>query len=519
MPVNLGGIENLFPRVKSVADYDAEAQQRQQNALALQQGQLSMQDAQRKIAQAAELDAIYRGLPQGSISDQSQYLLNSRHPLAVPLGQKMQDEEAARQLKLAQAGHAKAQEQQSLSTADKTKYDTQSAVVGTYNDQLGKAADFPAFAAILAQMHADPRLGDFPKIPLDAALRNAMSMPLDEAKAKAALGVAEYLKQNKPHYVSQDTGGSLQVVGTPGLGIGDSKVVSTTPTTVSANTEATNKRIEAENEKNRQQQWGIAAMADKRSRENTAAIVSKPFEVTDPATGKTILVQQSKDGKLTPVEGYLPKTSGGSYGAREATFVSRVLTSANQAAKDLENVAALPLSANTGIFGGRKQGAGLLSATKEVLANTMTPQEAQSYNVMATGFQRSLAGIEAAGLMPTGKLTDQMDAVLFKAGDTNLTKLEKLAQTTQIVESGLETIINNPRVPDGTKDDAKRIINLLHKAVPFNHADLRSLKQGSGNLTMGEIIKRKQQQRPTQEPNAVPDGVAPTPNKPTVSNW
>ncbi|MBF9666383.1 hypothetical protein IAI38_11655, partial [Streptococcus pseudopneumoniae] len=87
--------------------------------------------------------------------------------------------------------------------------------------------------------------------------------------------------------------------------------------------------------------------------------------------------------------------------------------------------------------------AGILDATKEVLANKLTSQEVQSYNVMSTGFQRALASIEAAGLMPTGQLTHQMDAVIFKEGDTNFTKLQKLAQTRQIVEEGLETALSN----------------------------------------------------------------------------
>jgi hypothetical protein len=47
---------------------------------------------------------------------------------------------------------------------------------------------------------------------------------------------------------------------------------------------------------------------DARSRDATAATLSKPFEVTGP-DGVPVLVQQSKDGKITPVTGYSPKTA------------------------------------------------------------------------------------------------------------------------------------------------------------------------------------------------------------------
>ena len=190
-----------------------------------------------------------------------------------------------------------------------------------------------------------------------------------------------------------------------------------------------------------------------------------------------------------------PRAAGqGTIGARESVFINRILLSGNEAASDLENVVTLPMSASTGFFGGRKQGPTLFAAGREVLANKMTGQEAQSYNAMATGFQRSLAAIEAAGLMPTGSLTHQMDAVMWKEGDTNLTKLQKLAQTAQIVEAGLETTVSNPRIPKQTKDEAERIMKKIRQAVPFTHRDLNKMiagQQSNPNLTLADVMKAK----------------------------
>ena len=184
-------------------------------------------------------------------------------------------------------------------------------------------------------------------------------------------------------------------------------------------------------------------------------------------------------------------------GSREAIFIQRVLLSGNEAAKDLESVTSLPLTASTGLFGGRKQGVGLMDAAKEVLANKMTGQEAQSYNVMATGFQRSLAAIESAGLAPSGSLTHQMDSVLFKEGDTNLTKLQKLAQTRQIVEAGLETTIANPRVPKEMRDHAEEVVANIRKSVPFTQRDLSQLTKGqedNPNLTLKDVVAAQKAQ-------------------------
>ena len=51
---------NALRPPKSIADYDAEAQKQQMNALAMQQDQIGLQDARRKMAQAAELVFLFQ---------------------------------------------------------------------------------------------------------------------------------------------------------------------------------------------------------------------------------------------------------------------------------------------------------------------------------------------------------------------------------------------------------------------------------------------------------------------------
>jgi hypothetical protein len=240
----------------------------------------------------------------------------------------------------------------------------------------------------------------------------------------------------------------------------------------------------------------------------------------DPQTGQRYAINKrtgkawelDEEGKWKAANlNTIPKTivpigKTGVMGSREAVFTQRQILAANEAAKDLTNVAKLPLSVSTGVFGGRTQGPTLLGATKEVLANNVTSQEVQIYNTMATGFQRSLATIEAAGLMPSGKLTGQMDQVLLKEGDTNLTKLSKLAQIRQIVEAGMEVILTNPRASDAEKEQVRKVVEQMKQAVPYTQSDVLKLlnaedpqetlldimpKKGGGGLPVGWSVREK----------------------------
>lgn len=179
-------------------------------------------------------------------------------------------------------------------------------------------------------------------------------------------------------------------------------------------------------------------------------------------------------------------------GSRESVQIQRVILAINQVEKDASNISKLPITTTRGILGGREQEKSLFEATKETLANTVTGQEAQTYNVMATGIQRNLAAIEAAGLMPSGALTRQMDAVIIKEGDTNLTKLQKLAQIRQIAEAGLETILSNPRVSESQKEHMREINKKLKESIPFTQEQLLALpaiQNANPKATLRDVMK------------------------------
>jgi len=183
--------------------------------------------------------------------------------------------------------------------------------------------------------------------------------------------------------------------------------------------------------------------------------------------------------------------TSGPMGSREAVYVNRALSSAGLAVRDISNIARGPVSQSSGIFGGRGQGPSLLDATKEQLANKVTSQEAQTYNVKIAGLQRNLATLESQGLAPSGSLTHQMDAIVFKEGDTNLTKAYKLAEARQIVEGAMDVVTSNDRAPQSAKDLAEKIVGNVKKSVPFTVEDLDNFSNsGKPNAKIGDFIEK-----------------------------
>lgn len=169
----------------------------------------------------------------------------------------------------------------------------------------------------------------------------------------------------------------------------------------------------------------------------------------------------------------------------------RVQMAANQVSKSLESIVGLPIGASSGFFGNRTtSGGGLLASSKETLTNKATEQEVQSYRVMAQGLQRSLATLEAGGVA-TGLvgLTKQMDGVILQDGDTNMTKLNKLAETRQIFQGATEVLLSEPGIPKEQKVQIQGAFDKVKKLIPFTQNDLNKLQYSSrGATTLGDVV-------------------------------
>lgn len=249
------------------------------------------------------------------------------------------------------------------------------------------------------------------------------------------------------------------------------------------------------------QTWKQEGVASPRFARQVAPVIhvgTSKFSNVQP-DGKGGWVGQDASGVMRQVpveEGVIGKDGNVSLqGGRESVQNQRVMLAANQVANDAANIARMPLSADRGVFGGRSQEKSLFEAGKETLTNSMTTQDVQSYNVKIAGIQRNLAAIEAAGLMPSGSLTHQMDAVVAKSGDTNFTKMQKLAQIRQIVDSGLETLAANPRISEDQKKHMMSVGKKLSESIPYTHEDLDALQLAQAKnpkATLASIKSSKQ---------------------------
>jgi hypothetical protein len=203
---------------------------------------------------------------------------------------------------------------------------------------------------------------------------------------------------------------------------------------------------------------------------------------------KQVLAQQNKatgqwvsaDDKRTPVKGnvvsIVPQTAGAS--GRNAINLRRVLIDAKDASSDLGNLANLPVTSDAGFFGNRgaEASSSLFTSTKDVLANHVTPQEVQDYNTTAVGLGRALAGLETGGLQVNQGLMQQFEKLQLQDGDTQFTKMRKLATMRQNATNAIETLMADPSVPRGEQKLAQGILDSLQKSIPWSPADVTKLE-------------------------------------------
>lgn len=201
------------------------------------------------------------------------------------------------------------------------------------------------------------------------------------------------------------------------------------------------------------------------------------------------------DGKtLQPIKGGPHDPASATMGSRESTYFQRMVGSANQAIADIQNVVQLPVGATTGVFGvGSSPGSSLLASARDTLKNTLASQDVQDYNSILPGLDRNLASIETAGLVPSGTFSESFSKLAMREGDTQLTKLAKLAQMRQIIEKGLEPSLANGRVSPDQKAFVQKMVADIQAAVPFTRNDviaLRAKQEKNPSITLNDIIKQ-----------------------------
>lgn len=216
-----------------------------------------------------------------------------------------------------------------------------------------------------------------------------------------------------------------------------------------------------------------------------------------------------KPDELRPIKGGPKDPNSKPWSGREKVFAERIMASASEASLAIKNITELPVEASSGILGRGHEPTGLISSTFAALKNEMTSQDVQDYKTMLAGVKRNLATIETMGLAASGALTESFGALELQAGDSQITKLRKLAEMRQIVERGLDVPLADPAIPDVLKDRMRAYIQEVSEAVPYTQHDVTALQRAgkkNPDITLEALIGT-QGLRPKSPPAA--DGKPP----------
>lgn len=175
---------------------------------------------------------------------------------------------------------------------------------------------------------------------------------------------------------------------------------------------------------------------------------------------------------------------------RERMFAERVRVAGESMADALENISAMPVGASMGVFGvGGSPGKSILGSTKDTLRNAATSEAVQWYTAALAGANRALAVLEAAGLSPSGSTQQSFEALAWREGDPESTRLYKLAEMRQTVDNAMQTALTNPAISPDMRAQVAAIQQRVAAAVPFSPMDVLLLERSPSSMTLGDLIK------------------------------
>lgn len=222
-----------------------------------------------------------------------------------------------------------------------------------------------------------------------------------------------------------------------------------------------------------------ARVANDQRRMATEGKETKQVEVTNPETGEKethFVIVDKATGKTQDTGAVAaPKAAAGG-GGRATVMNNRIVASANEASESLSNLGKLSITTNGSWFSGSKH-AGVLDASVNALTNKMTPEDTQVYQTVAAGLSRSLGTLETSGLQVGGHFQEQIEtAMKLNPGDTNFTRITKLAEGRQIYEKAVEAASKAPGVTDEQKKLLQGGLEKVKKAIPYTTSQLLDYK-------------------------------------------
>ena len=303
--------------------------------------------------------------------------------------------------------------------------------IAKHRDMLSMVHDLPSAAAWVKSGYSNPAIGKRLQSlgTMEQAIQN---IPQDPAAfqtwlQKQSLGATKFIEMNKPVLSNRNLGNVDELTSTPGMG-GAPTVLSSRPILESEAQRLSRERQAADAKAGRDVTMRGQNMTDARSRESTAASISKPFEVTG-EDGKPVLVRQDKAGNITPVQGYGPKSGADKpltdAQSKAALFGSR-MESAN---KVLESLAT---SGTTTSIPGARTGFGVGAGL-----NVVSSGNQQKLNQAKRDFVNAVLRRESGAVISDAEFDNAEKQYFPQVGEGPEVKAQKLANR-QIAIRGVQ---------------------------------------------------------------------------------
>jgi hypothetical protein len=196
-------------------------------------------------------------------------------------------------------------------------------------------------------------------------------------------------------------------------------------------------------------------------------------------------VAQAKGGRAAGLGGY----------AQQFEDLTAIAT--NEAALAAQALVKAPF-ANTGLFQGRNT-SGLLDAPIGVLANTLTSESVQQYNVIMGNMGTNITKVLYGGRVVPVKVQEAFNnRFAIKQGDNAFTVLLKMADMRQTFERAIEVKLANQNLSPEIKEIYKKTEKEFIDAVPFTMNDVldaqaieKTAKGKKAPKTFGDFMGEK----------------------------
>lgn len=164
--------------------------------------------------------------------------------------------------------------------------------------------------------------------------------------------------------------------------------------------------------------------------------------------------------------------------AVERRYFQTSINSATGAIAELGNVMNLKTGANAGVLGiGAHNGESALSTAALAARNAIAPEDVQLYNTRINNLSRMMATVENTGRMPPGTAVEAINQMQLQPGDTEATRLTKIAQGRQNLDAALNSWLHTAPLNADAKSYVYDLLSKLHTTIPFSVEDVDKWSQ------------------------------------------